>query len=252
MPDLCYNDGHIELVMNGSPTHASHIASEGVWERTRFVMLGTMHREPSGGDALAQWLHILEPDVITLEFSEYGLQYRQTHARRLLRELDRLLTEMKAEGEPVEGRGVESLRSYIGLPYEYVAASGYADRCGVPLYLVDLDDLSRLKLQYMDELLSRENLGSWFREYDGGVSDESREWVLARLFFDKGTKAFSHTEEMLMRDRQIREKVSSLMAEHQDKRFVHVCGWQHLADPQGIYAVLNPAKVFVHDRSLRV
>lgn len=215
-------------------------------------MLGTIHREPSGGDALSEWLAFLEPHVITLEFSEYGLQYRRTHATRLLGELYRVLAEMKAKGEPVEERAVAAVRSYIDLPYEYVAASGYADRCGVPLYLVDLDDLSRLKLQHMDELLSRENLGSWFREYEGGASEESREWVLARLFFDKRTKAFRYTEEMLLRDGHIKERVSSLMAEHRDKRFVHVCGWQHLADPQGIYAIFSPVKVFVHDTSLCV
>jgi hypothetical protein len=238
--------------MSGSPTHASRIASENVWGKTRLVMLGTIHRELSGGDALAQWLGILRPDVITLEFSEYGLWYRKTHSATLLRRLDGVTAEMEAEGEPVNEHAIEAMRSYIGLPYEYVVASTYTEGYGLPLFLVDLDELSCLKLQGMGELINRDNLRLWFDAYEAGVSQGGREQLLARLFFDKGTKTFPYTEEMLMRDRQIKERVSALMAGHHDKRFVHVCGWQHLADPKGIYAPLNPVKVFAHDRPLCV
>lgn len=225
-------------------------APENVWEKTRLVMLGTIHREPSGKEALAQWLTLLKPDAVTLEFSEYGLWYRKRHAAHLVRKLDGVTAEMEAEGEPIDGRAVEALRSYIDLPYEYVAASGYTAECGAPLHLVDIDELSCLKLQGMDGLLNKENLRFWFRQYESAANQDGKELVLARLFFDEGVKAFPYTEEMLLRDRHIKERVSSLMAEHQDERFVHICGWQHLADPQSVYAAFNPIKVFAHDRSL--
>ena len=213
------------------------------------VMLGTIHRESSGRNALGEWLDVLRPDVITLEFSEYGLWYRKTHTENLKSKLDGVVKEMEAEGEPIDGRAVETIRSYIDLPYEYVAVSRYAGEHGIPLFLVDLDELSCLKLQGMDELLCRENLRLWFSHYEAASREEGKELALARLFFDQGVKAFPYTDEMVLRDRHIEKRVSSLMSEHQDKRFIHVCGWQHLADPHGIYASLNPAKIFIHARA---
>ncbi|HUJ90080.1 MAG TPA: hypothetical protein VLX12_07800, partial [Syntrophorhabdales bacterium] len=74
--------------------------------------------------------------------------------------------------------------------------------------------------------------------------------ALARLFFDKGIRAFSYTDEMLTRDRHIKEKLALLARYYRKKRVLHVCGWQHLSDPRNMYDPLNPVKVFAHDRSV--
>lgn len=241
-----------KVAMSILPARQSHSRPENIWARTRFVMLGTIHREPTGRLALPEWLDFLKPEAITLEFSEYGLCYRKTHAAMLLDRLTSLTRDMEADGESIDNRAVEAIRCYIDLPYEYVAVSEYCDAYRVPLFLVDCDEPSRVKLGGVDELLCRENLRLLFRHYESVASENRKERVLARLFFHRGVRVCTYTAEMLVRDRHIAERVSSLMAEHEHKRFAHVCGWQHLVDPQSIYARFNPVKVFVHDKSLCV
>jgi hypothetical protein len=104
----------------------------------------------------------------------------------------------------------------------------------------------------MDELLDEKNVQVWFGERKELAGEVEKARALARLFFDKDIKTFSYTDEMLTRDRHVKEKLAVLMRHYLGKRVLHVCGWQHLSDPHNIYDSLNPVKVFVHDRSFRI
>jgi hypothetical protein len=212
-------------------------------------MLGVIHRDKEGAPLLSRWLDYLKPDVITLEFSRYGMMFRKRHGSALRARVDALVAKMGLGTEP-SGRGaLEALHAYIDLPYEYTETSQYADRLGIPLHLVDLDLFSYINLRSIDDLLDEKNVRIWFGDYEERAEEADKQRALARLFFDKGIKAFSYTDDMLTRDRHVKEKLTLLTRHCQGKRVLHVCGWQHLSDPHHIYGSLNPVKVFAHDRS---
>jgi hypothetical protein len=215
-------------------------------------MLGVIHRDKNGVPLLSRWLDYLKPDVITLEFSRYGMTFRKKHGAELRARVDGLAAKMRLGAEASSRGALEALHDYIELPYEYTETSQYADRLGIPLHLVDLDLFSYINLRSMDELLDEKNVQVWFGEHKELTREVEKARALARLFFDKGIKTFSYTDEMLTRDRHVKEQLALLMQHYPGKRVLHVCGWQHLSDPHNIYDSLNPVKVFAHDRSFRI
>ena len=215
-------------------------------------MLGVIHRDKEGAALLSRWLDYLKPDVITLEFSRYGMMFRKTHGAALRARLDALVARMAIEADPPRPAAVKVLYDYIDLPYEYTKTSQHADRSGIPLYLLDLDFFSYVNLRTMDELMDEKNLRTWFGGHGGEENEIAKQRALARLFFDKGIRAFPYTNEMLTRDRHVKKKLELLTSRYQGKRLLHVCGWQHLSHQHNIYDSLNPVKVFAHDRSVRV
>ena len=233
-------------------TDAAIIEPETQWAQTRLVMLGTIHRDREGADHLARWLDNLRPEVITLEFSLYGMMFRRTHRETMRAKVDALVAEMERRGEPVSRSALEALYDYIEFPYEYTLTLQYAEKVGIPFHLLDPGVFSYVKLQKMDELLDPENIRAWFREEESDNHTVRKERVLARMFFEDGTKTFSYNDEMLVRDRYIKDRLLLLMRQHQGKRILHVCGWQHLSDPRGVYGPLNPVKVFAYDRTFCV
>ena len=219
--------------------------------QARLVMLGTIHRDKDGGLLLSGWLDRVKPEVITLEFSLYGMLFRKVHGPELRKRVGALIREMAV---PVEQSRavVQALSDYIDLPYEYAETSRYADGAGVPLHLLDVDRFSMINLWHVQELIDERNLRTWLGDQTSRENEITKERALARLFFDKGVRAFAYTDEMLTRDRHIVEKLASLAHRYNGKRILHVCGWQHLVDQGNLYHTLNPVKVFLHDRTLRV
>jgi hypothetical protein len=226
--------------------------NEGELTSARLVMLGVIHRDRESAALLSRWLDYLKPEVITVEFSRYGMVFRKTHGTALRARLDAHVAKIALEAEPPCPGAVESLHDYIDLPYEYTETSQYADRSGIPLHLLDLDLFSYVNLRSVDELMEEKNLRTWFGGHVDHENEVEKQRALARLFFDKGVRAFPYTNEMLTRDRHVKGKLDLLTRRHQDKRILHVCGWQHLSDQHNIYRSLNPVKVFVHDRSVCV
>jgi hypothetical protein len=235
-----------------SPTDAAIIEPETLSAQARLIMLGTIHRDREGAGHLSRWLDNLRPEVITLEFSPYGMMFRRTHRETLRAKVGALVEEIERRGEPVSRTALEALYDYIEFPYEYRITSQYAEEVGIPFHLLDPGVFSYVKLQKMDELLDPENIRTWFREQESADHGVQKERVLARMFFEEGSKTFSYSDEMLVRDRYIKDRLVLLMRQHQGKRILHVCGWQHLSDPRGVYGPLNPVKVFAYDRTLRV
>lgn len=212
------------------------------------VMLGLIHRDREGEALLSRWLERSHPDVITLEFSYYGRDFRLQHGDILRSRVHATVGRLVEEGVPVNDRALAALLSYIELPAEYVIAGRYAADHHVPLFLVDVDRFSSSRLDEMEGLIEKENLVHFLsREV---CRDERYEKTLARLFFEKGVRAFDYTEEMGVRDTHMRDEIGSLMRAHGPARFIHLCGWQHLCDPCHLYDELNPTKVFIYDKTL--
>lgn len=218
----------------------------------QFVMLGTIHRDTGGRETLAGWLDEISPDVITLEFSSYGLQFREINGDRLRKKLCDAIKDMGLEPTDQGGGPFESLFSYLDPPYEFTAVADYARKTDIPFHLVDVDLFSSLKLREAERMMDRENLDALLHPAVDSAPGTVREKVLAELFFWRGIKTYRYTDEMGIRDHVMKNRISLLMRHHGPGRFLHVCGWQHLPDPRDIYSLLKPIKVFMYDRTFRI
>lgn len=214
-------------------------------------MLGTIHRDPEGPGSLARWLQRIDPDVITLEFSNYGLRFRQINGEQLRKRLCEAISHMGMEAEGPHG-SLDDLFSYINLPYEFTTVSDYARKTGSPFHLVDADLFSYLKLRGIDRIVARENVEALLQGQDSPRFGTSCEKALAELFFRRGIRAYRYTGEMHIRDNFMKDRISLLMQHHGPGRYLHICGWQHLSDPHGTYTPLKPIRVFIYDRAFRI
>ncbi len=218
--------------------------------QNRFIMLGVIHRDREVAPLLSRWMEVWEPAIVTLELSPYGCAFRKSKGFELKERVHRAVEELRAQGRHIDGRALDDVLAYIDLPPELMVAADFAKRRGIPLHLIDVDLYSRSRLRHIDKLVSRENLSHLLCGADLRGADQEK--ALARLFFRGGVKLFPYTEEMAARDTHMRDTIAGLMKLHHGPRLLHICGWQHLADPRSLYASLNPTKVFIHDETLRL
>jgi hypothetical protein len=216
----------------------------------KLVMLGVVHRDQDGPRALREWMERIEPDVVTLEFSNYGLEFRMRRTKEYRERIDETLRKLQFRERGLDPGLVRGLYSYIDLPYEFETASDYSANCSVPFYLIDMDLFSYLKLRDIDELVSECNIEKLIGE-SGGTGSVCEE-AAARLFFDKGVMLTPYTDEMYIRDRYMSNRIMTLTRYYRGKRILHICGWRHLQDPYNIYGPLGPGKVYSHDKALRI
>ena len=165
-------------------------------------MLGLIHRDPEVTPLLSRWMEALRPDVITLEFSQYGYSFRKSKGPGLSEKVREAARAMGAAGRPMDRQALDDLLAYLDMPAEFAAASGYSERRSIPLHLIDMDLYSEVRLSRMDELVSRENLDILLA--GSPPQGSGRERALARLFFREGLRLFTYTEEMGERDCHMR------------------------------------------------
>ena len=212
---------------------------------SRFYMLGVIHRDPRTPVLLRQWITDIKPDIITLEFSQYGLMFRKENRDRYKKRIDEVLKKLKNDKRSYNEAAVENLESFMNMPNEYEIVSEYSIEQHIPFYLIDMDLFSYLKLQKAEELFDADNIERLLTDIDAG--NGSCEAAMARLFFNSGLKSVPYDEEMYVRDKYMADRLTLLMKHSPDKRFLHVAGWRHLEDPYHLYAPLNPLKVFPYD-----
>lgn len=213
-------------------------------------MVGVIHRDEEGPRLLEGWLRRIEPRVITVEVSLYGLQFRRERGAGYRERTMEIMKGMGLEGEEVQRRIGGEILGLLDVPYEYETARRYGEAHNARLYCVDMDLFSCLKLRKVEELVSPGNVAGVASLGQGGSGNPEK--VLARLFFEKGVKLGRYTEEMHARDLYAAKRISLLMRHRPDGRFVHVCGWRHLEDPYRVFKPLQPVKVFVYDETLRI
>jgi hypothetical protein len=194
-----------------------------------FHMLGIIHRDGRNDELLGKWIDALTPGVITLELSPYGLAFRQAMGKVHRERIDDIVCSLRSEGRHFLPGNLDDLYAYVDVPHEFTIADEYCRRSGARLYPVDMDFFSWTKLRRIDELISRENVE---KNLTFGVSDgRGRENVLASLYFRSGVTAFSYTGEMALRDGYMCRGIGVLAKRFSGKRFLHIAGWRHLADP---------------------
>lgn len=210
-----------------------------------FHILGIIHRDKDNSRIIGNWLNKIKPQVITLEFSRYGLMFRKEKGPLYRKKLESVLTQMRQDGETYNKEALSFLNAYIDTPSEYEAASLYCNENSASLYLVDMDHFSSIKLKDIDELFSEKNIKNVMATKGGHTTTHER--IMARLFFDSGIQTAPYTEEMLIRDRYMGRRLGVLLQDHKGKRITHITGWQHLKDPYNIFATFHPVKVFPYD-----
>lgn len=211
---------------------------------TEFYMVGLIHGEEKGKKILKGLLNSLKPDVITLEFTNFGLSFRKKNYPRLRKRVTRFLTgSSSAQGKELVARVLNFLR----LPFEYVVAKEYAKKNNIPLYLVDMDFFSYYRLRYVDEILDPENLLNLLA---GSRVENMEDKKAAEMYFKKGIRLFNYTPEMRVRDEYMRRLIGKIIERHNPKRLTHLCGWQHLVDQYGYFSDLDPKKIFVYDKAI--
>ena len=211
------------------------------------VILGVIHRDRKAPPVLDQWMKAIEPDVITLEFSRYGMNFRRRHGPRYRLEILEICNELKKNDLPCYDNALSMVLSYVDMPYEFERASRYGADMGIPVIPIDMDCYSRMRLKDIGSFLARENLSKILSGESG--RDEGYEHVLARLYFEEGITTVEYTEEMAVRDRYMSGKIGALKRRYRGKRFLHISGWRHLLDPEDAYGPYNPVKVFIYDKT---
>lgn len=209
-------------------------------------MIGIIHMDKGAQKRLRKIIESIGPCAITVEFTNYGLNFRRKNYRRIRRKLKRKLSQFH---ELPRTKVTENLLNFLRIPYEYVIAKNYARNKGIPLYLVDMDFFSFLRLRYVDDLLKDENVRIMAKcACSHDLNDEKR---IADMYFEKNTKLFKYSEEMRVRDEYTCRLIRRIMEENRGEKIVHVCGWQHLADEYGYFSKLNPHKIYIYDKALR-
>lgn len=218
-----------------------------------FIMLGVVHKDESGYKRLLDMLDKIAPEIITLEFTHYGLNYRIHNSAKHKKCIREVLLKHPDYKKRLNRNALKNLLSFANMPYEYRAAKRYLEKRSVSLsflHLIDFDFFSYMHLQKCEELFSPSNVEKLlFGSDDNGNNSEK---AVAKMFFESGVKIFPYTEEMFIRDKYMSNRISMIKNSAGDIRLLHICGWQHLDDPCRIYAPLNPRKVFIYDKAFRI
>lgn len=215
-----------------------------------FVMLGVIHRDTEGPSLLKYWLNRIQPDSVTLELSHYGVRFRRKFSEKYTKRIDQIVMRCAERGKSYNEDSLSYLLSYINIPYEYEVTSTYGAEHSIPFYTIDMDFFSYMKLRNIEDLLSEENIEQMLLFAE--TPNRNQAITAARLFFEKGITITEYDREMYIRDRYMSSKIRDLMKYCNNKKFLHVCGWQHLQDPSGVYTPLHPIKVFSHDKTIRI
>ncbi len=219
-----------------------------IFANETLIMLGVIHRDESGPELLDKWLEVIRPQVITLEFSRYGMAFRQERAAFYRLRIEEVYNRLKKNNRPCYDNALSMLLSYVEMPYEFERASHYAEASGAPFHLIDMDLFSYLRLREVDKLLSEENIERLLAEAHEERSGYER--VMANLFFENGIRGTAYGDEMWARDKYMSNKLMVLRKYYGNRRLLHITGWQHLQDPCHLYEALKPIKVFSHDKTL--
>lgn len=209
----------------------------------KLYMIGVIHGDDRAKKRLLRILQNISPDVVTVEFTNYGLNFRTKNVNWIKKKVKKIFSCMNDEKEKIKN----SLK-ILKIPYEYLTAKRYAEAKRIPLFLVDMDFFSFFRLRYVRELLDGENLLKLVNEeHCPPLQIEKR---IANAYFEKNIKIFSSSEEMRVRDEYTVRLITKIMEENIGRVIAHICGWQHLIDENGYYSKFNPQKIYIYDKSL--
>ena len=218
------------------------------------TLIGTVHHDPRSAAPLAALLAQLQPDRLTVEIAPEVVLYRQTHGVLLLRKLGMIVERLA--GAPAvappraEHPGIKTIRTLLGLPYEFRVACSYARQRGIKVQAIDQSDRSLARLRPVEErLISLRHLKKIISSPKAAPADNARRYELARQLLAspdaRGRGAFLQgcrgEEGIGPRDRHLAAKIRALL-QSQPGHLVHIGGWVHLIDDpsnETLYSLLS-------------
>lgn len=221
------------------------------------TLIGTVHRDPGGMQILVEELKRLHPQVITLEFSPYGLRYRLKRRRVLSKKLLKSLHDIRGTDrwgvrefkKLLRSTGIGGIRSLLDVPFEYKAVKFYSKLHGLPLYCLDSSSYSRQLLRYVDELISPDNLKRIISLETAPLKETvAKEYQKAEKILLNGMQSpwlsMMHTDEdWKKREHSMTDRIRKIAAHYTGCSIIHVGGWQHLIARQGtLYTLLEDLK----------
>ena len=210
----------------------------------KFYMVGIIHRDEGAKDRLKRILEHTSPDIITIEFTNFGLNFRKKNLPIMRKKLQPLLK------NSIDNRNAERILDFFKIPYEYRVASNYAKKNKIPLYLVDMDFFSYFYLRYAHDLLESIESQEMGKAYETLLPVEAQKRA-AQIHLFKNVKVFGYSNEMRVRDEYAFRLIKRIIEENPGKKIVHICGWQHLTDEYGFFSRLEPQKIYIYDKAIR-
>jgi len=206
------------------------------------VLIGTVHLDPDGERLLLDLLFELRPECVTVDVSEYALEFRRAAGRA---HLDRLGHFRRQDGSLPPA--LEAVAAQLAVPFEYRAAERYAGRSGARLAAVGDSLESQRLLGYLDrELMTTDNLVALAARDEPPLAElVAREWKRAQRHKLDGPPLTDNQEHRLGRQntrtaRRVRDRARV-------EPTAHVCGWEHLRGLVDELADLAPAARLLRD-----
>ncbi|MBN2359085.1 MAG: hypothetical protein JXR83_06500 [Deltaproteobacteria bacterium] len=217
----------------------------------RLILIGTVHRDPAGADKLARALDEHRPEIVTVEVSQYGIEFREQRGTDLLAKLFRDVADLA----PQLGRRFEELRQHpaiaflssaIEMPFEWQAAQRWAADHGAACHAIDDDLVSRRNLDLLAaEALAPDNLRRLLTDPEAVAAVSERvieQELLARRYLRAPDLFHLHFRdqekaEIEARDRAMAARIRALLAERPEALLAHVCGWEHLVPSEQLETI---------------
>lgn len=192
----------------------------------QLTIIGTVHLDPLGVDLLKKALDEIRPEYITLDVSNYAINFRQNLAEDFMA---RLAPFRRADG--MLPASLENVEAQIAIPFEVRAVDEWCKTYA----LIGNNNDSRIHLKLFErELMSPENLAYLSSESSLSLCTQvSRQWEKARASWRKLCAATPC-------DERITTILKRLLSQS-GKSLCHITGWEHLASLGALMADYRPA-----------
>lgn len=227
------------------------------------LLIGTVHNDPDGHVRLLELLRTVNPSVVMVEASPYGLAYRQRYGRRLRRRLGRRLKRLsRSRGFSWKAWGqVHGLFEKVRMPFEYRSSLRFCRGSGADCRFIDLSSYSRrLIVEQWREMFNRDNLAALLSEPPEDLRSSVRRTYASasrllvetdRRCIDPYVQEWGADFDWQEREAHLAEMVKRYFDRLSKGRLAYVGGWQHLIYPTSVgtlcdrLADLHPQRVLL-------
>lgn len=194
------------------------------------TIIGTVHLDPDGYERLIEALDQLMPRIVTVDVSQYAVEFRRKRCGGLR---SRLAPFRKSDGSLPAA--LEAVEAQMDVPFEVRAAEDWCKANKRKYYLLGDDADSAIRLDLFEhELMTPENLARLASEDVPSLAAQVRlQWRKAGI--RNGAQA-----PVQPCDERTAGLLMGLLSS-QDVSVCHVTGWEHLPPLDALLAGFSPA-----------
>ena len=185
------------------------------------VLIGTVHLDPDGAEALDRLLRKLQPAVVTVDVSPFAIEFRRARGKKLL--------EVLAPRRGPDGRlppALEAVAAQLAVPFEARVAGEFAAAAGIEARFLGDSEESRFRLHLLEtELFAPENLDRLAVAPQPSLAEQVRaERARARSRLSAGN-GIPGPASLQAADSRMATLLENIPGED---LLVHITGWEHL------------------------